>query len=72
MPALDELDELVDDRAGLPHLLVVALEGQPVAAQAESDAETVAEGVEDAVVDRGQLSRDLIRDRENFLQVVQV
>jgi hypothetical protein len=28
--------------------------------------------VEDAVVDRGQLGRDLIRNRQNFLQVIQV
>jgi hypothetical protein len=28
--------------------------------------------VEDAVVDRGQLGRDLVRDRQNFLQVDQV
>jgi hypothetical protein len=70
--SFDEVDELVDDGAGLSHLDVVALEGQPVAAQPEGDAEAVAEGVKDAVVDRGQFGRDLIRDRQNFLQVVQV
>ena len=33
VPALDQLGELVDDRAGLDDVRVVALDRQPVAAQ---------------------------------------
>ena len=52
--------------------LVVALEREPVAAQEDGDLEAVAERVEDAVVDRGELGRDLVGDRENFLQRFEV
>jgi hypothetical protein len=72
VPALDELHELADDGACLADLGVVALQREAVAAQEQRDAEAVAERVEDAVVDRGQLGRDLVRDRQNFLQVVEV
>jgi hypothetical protein len=68
LPALDELDELVDDRAGLPDAALLSLESKAVAAEKEGDAEAIAEGVEDAVVDRGELGRDLVGNRENFLQ----
>jgi hypothetical protein len=72
LAALDQLDELVNDRAGLTDARVVALERQPVAAEEEGDAEAVAKRVEDAVVDRGELGRDLVGNRENFLQRVEV
>ena len=68
LAALDQLDELVHDRAGLADPRVVALEREAVAAQEQSDAEAVSKRVEDAVVDRGELGRDLVGNRENFLQ----
>jgi len=68
LAAFDQADELVDDRAGLPDARVVALERQPVAAEEKGDAKPIAESGEDAVVDRGELGRDLVGNRENFLQ----
>jgi hypothetical protein len=64
----DELDELVDHRAGLADARIVALERQAIPAQEQGDAEAVTKRVEDAVVDRGELGRDLVGNRENFLQ----
>ena len=55
--------------ARLADLVVVAFERQAVSRSRTAHAEPVAERVEDAVVDRGQLGRDLVRDRQNFLQV---
>jgi len=72
VPALDKVDELVDDHARLADFCVVPFEGEPVSSEQQRDAEPVAERAEDAVVDRGQLGRDLVRDRQNFLQVDQV
>ena len=66
--ALDQLDELVDDRARLGDAGVVALERQLVAAQADRAVEPLAQRVEHAVADAGQLGGDVVRDRENFLQ----
>jgi hypothetical protein len=68
LAALDQLDELVHDRAGLADPDVVALERETVATKEQSDAEAVSKRVEDAVVDRGELGRDLVGNRENFLQ----
>ena len=65
--ALDQLDELVDDRAGLGRRSVVALERQPVAAQADREPQPLAERVEHAVADGRELGGDVVRDRENFL-----
>jgi hypothetical protein len=65
--ALDHLDELVDDGAGLGHALVVALDRQPVAAQADRATQSVAERVEHAVANRGELSRNVVRDIEHLL-----
>ena len=60
--ALHELDELVDDRAGLGDLRLVALDRELVAAEADRAAQPVAQRLEDAVADPGQLGRDLVRD----------
>ena len=70
--ALDQLDELVDHRAGALDVLVVALEGQLVAAQAHGALQPLAQRVEHAVGDPGQLGRDGVRDVERFLHGPQV
>src|SRR5205807_3224271 len=63
----DELDELVDNCARLGHALVVALDRQAVTAQANRAAKPVAKRVEHAIADRGQLCRDVVRNREHLL-----
>ena len=70
--ALDELDELVDHRARVGDVLLVALEGQLVAAQAHGAVEALLERIEDAVRDPGQLGRDGVRDVERLLHRVPV
>ena len=70
--ALDQLDELVDHRPRVLDVLVVALEGQLVAAQPHRALEPLAEGVEHAVGDPGQLGRDGVGDLERFLHRFQV
>ena len=72
VPALDQLHELVDDRPRLLDLLLLALERQLVAAHADGDVEAVAERVEHAVVDPGQLGRDLVGDVEDLLHALSV
>ena len=67
MTAFDQLHELVDHRARVGNLLLVALEGEPVAAQAHGAVEALLERVEDAVRDPGQLGRDGVRDVERLL-----
>src|SRR5439155_18797248 len=67
VPALDELDELVDHLARLGDAGVVALERELVAAEPDRAVEPVAEGVEHAVAHPGQLGRDRIRDVQRFL-----
>jgi hypothetical protein len=47
---------------------VVARDRQPVAAQQDVDLEPLAQRVEDAVADRGQLGRDIVRDIERLLR----
>ena len=69
--ALDQLDELVDDSARLGDLRLVALEREPVAAQQDRAVEPVAQRVEHAVADAGELGRDVVRDVENFLHAPQ-
>jgi hypothetical protein len=68
MPVLDQVDELTEDRAGLPHVRVVALERQPVAPEQDRAAEPVAHAPEDAVVDGREFRGDLIGNGQNFLQ----
>ena len=70
--ALDQLDELVDDRARLGDARVVALERQLVAAQADRAVQPLAQRSEHAVPDARQLGGDVVRDRENFLQLITV
>ena len=70
--ALDQLDELVDHRPRALDVLVVALERQLVAAQAHRALQPLAQRVEHAVRDPGQLGRDGIRDLERFLHALQV
>ena len=65
--ALDELDELVDDRARLGDARVVAVECQPVAAQRDRAAEPLTQRVEHAVADAGELRGDLVGDGEHVL-----
>ena len=69
--ALDELDELVDDRAGLGDTRVVTGEREPVAAERDRAAEPFAQRVEHAVADAGELRRDLVRDGEDLLHASQ-
>ena len=61
LPALDELDELLDDGARGAHLLVGAVERQPVAAEVDRDAEPLTEEeieeiVDDAIAEVGATS----------------
>ena len=67
LAALDELDELLDDRLRLGDLQVVAGEREAVSAQVDGAAEPVAERVEHSVADARELRRDLVRDVENRL-----
>ena len=62
--ALDQFDELVDDRARLGDARVLALQGQLVAAQADRAVQPLAQRAEHAVADAGQLGGDVVRDRE--------
>ena len=72
LPALDELDELLDDGPRLRDLDVVAVQRQPVAAQVDRAAEPVAERVEDAVRHPRELGGNLVRNLENVLHGVSV
>ena len=67
LSALDELDELLDDRPRLRDLEVVAGEREAVAAQIDGAAEPVAERVEDTVADARELRGYLVGDVENRL-----
>ena len=67
MAALDELDELVDDRARGGDVLVVAAQRQPVPAQRDRAVEPLPQRVEDAVLDAGELGGDLVRDVQHLL-----
>ena len=65
-PALDELDELVDDGARLRHLSTVALDRKLVAAEADGAAKPVAKRDEHAVGDARQLGGDRVRDGQRL------
>ncbi len=71
VPALDQLDELVDDGARRGNLVVLALDRQLVAAQAQRAAEPGAQRVEHAVGDARELRGDLVRDGKRFLHPAQ-
>ena len=70
LAGLDELDELVDDRARLGDVDVVARDRQPVPAQQDGALEAVAERVEHAVADRGQLGSDVVGDVEGLFHLL--
>ncbi len=72
VPALDQLDELVDDRPRLGDARLVAVERQPVAAQRDRAAEAFPQRVEHAVGDAGQLGGDLVRNGEHVLHGLSV
>src|SRR5262249_43547714 len=72
LPALDELDELLDDRAGLGDPALVALDGQSVAAEVELQVQAVAQRVEHAVADSAELGCHLVWDVQNFLHALSV
>ena len=72
VPALDQLDELVDHGARFRDAGVVPGERQPVAAQRDRAAEALAQRVEHAVGDPGELRRDLVRNGQDFLHRVPV
>ena len=69
MAALDKLDELVDDCARLVHSVVLTLDREPVAAQADRAAKAFAQRVEHAVADRGELGRNVVRDVKHLLHM---
>ena len=69
--ALDQLDELVDHRARLGDVVVVALQRQLVAAEPDRAVEPVAQGLEHPVPEPRQLGRDGVREIENFLHAHQ-
>ena len=68
---LDELDELVDDGARLGDTLALAVERELVAAERDRAAEPVAQRVEHAVGDAGELGRNLVGDDDHVLHAAQ-
>ena len=70
--ALDQLDELVDHRARLRDVVVVALERQLVAAQADRAVEPVAQRVEHAVARSRRAPPRPRSRRRDFLHAVSV
>src|SRR4029079_4333751 len=71
LAALDELDELLDDRLPPGRLEVVAGQRETVSAQVDGAAEPVAERVQHPCADARQLRRDLVRDVQNGLHTPQ-
>src|SRR5438874_2889924 len=68
LPRLDQLDELVHDGARLCDVDVVAGDRQPVPAEQDRAFQPVAERIEDAVADRGELGRDVVGDIEHLFR----
>jgi hypothetical protein len=68
----DELDKLVDDGARLGDVPVVSLDRELVAAQPDRAAEAVAQRLEHAVADAGELGGDVVRDGERVLHACSV
>ena len=71
VPALDQLDELVDDRARGGDAVVLALDRQLVAAQTERAGQARAQRVEHAVAHSRELGGDLVRDGKGLLHPAQ-
>ena len=70
--ALDELDELVDDGARLGDPVAVAVERELVAAERDRAAEPLAQRVEHAVGDAGELCGDLVGYGDHVLHAPSV
>ena len=70
--ALDELDELVDDRAGFHDPLLVAVEREPVPAERDRAAQPLAQRVEHAVAHACELRGDLVGHGEHVLHGLSV
>ena len=68
--ALEQVDELAHD-GSRAHALVLPLDRQLVAAEADRAAQPVAEGVEDAVADARELGRHVVGNGEGFLHPTQ-
>ena len=69
--AFHELDELVDDGARLGHALALAVERELVAAERDRAAEPVAQRVEHAVGDAGELGCNLVGNDDHVLHAAQ-
>ena len=67
LSGLDELDQLVQDGAGLRHVDVVALDRHAVSAEADRAVEAVAQGFDDAVADPAELGGDVVGDVQDLL-----
>src|SRR5215831_12441656 len=65
---LDQFDELLDDGARLSDAHVLTVDRQPVPSQKDVDLQPVAQRIEDAVADRGELRRDVVRNVEHLLR----
>ena len=59
LPALDELDELLDDGLRLCDFRVVTAQREPVATEVDRAAEPLTQGVEDPVADARELGGEL-------------
>ncbi len=70
LAGLDQLHELVDDCAGLGDVGAVPGDRQAVAAKEDRALEPVAESVEHAVADRGQLGGDVVRDVQSLFHLL--
>ena len=64
MPALDQLHQLLDDRGGVAHLALVAVERQDVAAQVKVAADLALELAQHRVLGARQLGGDGVVERE--------
>ena len=71
VPALDELDELVDDRARRRDAVVLPFDRQLVAAQAQRAGKARAQRVEHAVAHSRELRGDVVRDGKGLLHPAQ-
>ncbi len=71
VPALDQFDELVDDRARGGDAVVLALDRQLVPAQAQRAGQARAQRVEHAVAHACELGRDFVRDGKGLLHPAQ-
>ncbi len=72
VPALDQLDELVEDEPRLIDAGVVAFERELVPPQPHDDLHPVAERPQDPVVDGCELGGDFVGDRKDLLQRFEV